>query len=80
MLNAIGLQNVGAKALSERKTAFTCARSKTRVVVNVFAYSTEDYVRCIEILNEAKALRRMKLISPAPTRVVAASCMAAIRA
>lgn len=50
MLNAIGLQNVGAKKFLEEKLPFL-RTLQTRCVVNVFGYSTEDYVRCIEILN-----------------------------
>jgi dihydroorotate dehydrogenase (NAD+) catalytic subunit len=50
MLNAIGLQNVGAKRFLEEKLPFL-RTLKTRCVVNVFGYSTEDYVRAIEILN-----------------------------
>ncbi len=50
MLNAIGLQNVGAERFLEEKLPFL--RSiRARVIVNVFGYSTEDYVRAIEILN-----------------------------
>jgi len=50
MLNAIGLQNVGAKKFLEEKLPFL-RTLQTRCVVNVFGYSTEDYVRAIEILN-----------------------------
>lgn len=50
MLNAIGLQNVGARKFLEEKLPFLHGL-KTRCVVNVFGYSTEDYVRCIDILN-----------------------------
>jgi dihydroorotate dehydrogenase (NAD+) catalytic subunit len=60
MLNAIGLQNVGAKRFLSEKLPYL-RTLKTRVVVNVFAYSTEDYVRCIEILNEGEGIAAYEL-------------------
>jgi dihydroorotate dehydrogenase (NAD+) catalytic subunit len=60
MLNAIGLQNVGAKRFLSEKLPFL-RTLKTRVIVNVFAYSTEDYVRCIEILNEGEGIAAYEL-------------------
>ncbi|HEV2417090.1 MAG TPA: dihydroorotate dehydrogenase [Terriglobia bacterium] len=55
MLNAIGLQNVGARRFLEEKLPFL-STLKARCLVNVFGYSTEDYVRCIEILNEGEGI------------------------
>lgn len=55
MLNAIGLQNVGARRFLEEKLPFL-RTLKARCLVNVFGYSTEDYVRCIEILNEGEGI------------------------
>ncbi len=60
MLNAIGLQNVGAKRFLAEKLPFL-RTLKARTVVNVFAYSTEDYVRCIEILNEGEGIAAYEL-------------------
>jgi len=60
MLNAIGLQNVGAKRFLSEKLPFL-RTLKARTVVNVFAYSTEDYVRCIEILNEGEGIAAYEL-------------------
>jgi dihydroorotate dehydrogenase (NAD+) catalytic subunit len=60
MLNAIGLQNVGAKRFLSEKLPFL-RTLKTRVVVNVFAFSTEDYVRCIEMLNEGEGIAAYEL-------------------
>lgn len=60
MLNAIGLQNVGAKKFLEEKLPFL-RTLKTRCVVNVFGYSTEDYVRCIEILNAGEGIDAYEL-------------------
>jgi dihydroorotate dehydrogenase (NAD+) catalytic subunit len=50
MLNAIGLQNVGAERFLKEKLPFL-RTLKARCIVNVFGYSPADYVRCLEILN-----------------------------
>lgn len=55
MLNAIGLQNVGARKFLEEKLPFL-RTLKARCLVNVFGYSTEDYVRCIDMLNEGEGI------------------------
>jgi len=60
MLNAIGLQNVGAKRFLEEKLPFL-RTLKARTVVNVFAYSTEDYVRCIDMLNRGDGIAAYEL-------------------
>jgi dihydroorotate dehydrogenase (NAD+) catalytic subunit len=60
MLNAIGLQNVGAKRFLVEKLPFL-RTLKARCLVNVFGYSTEDYVRCIEILNEGDGIDAYEL-------------------
>jgi dihydroorotate dehydrogenase (NAD+) catalytic subunit len=60
MLNAIGLQNVGAKRFLTEKLPFL-RTLKARCIVNVFAYSTEDYVRCVEILNEGDGISAYEL-------------------
>ena len=60
MLNAIGLQNVGAKRFLTEKLPFL-RTLRARCIVNVFAYSTEDYVRCIEMLNEGEGIAAYEL-------------------
>src|SRR5713226_7626083 len=60
MLNAIGLQNVGARRFLEEKLPFL-RTLRARTVVNVFGYSTEDYVRTIEILNEGEGIHAYEL-------------------
>lgn len=60
MLNAIGLQNVGARVFLKEKLPFL-RTLKARCVVNVFGYSTEDYVRCIEILNAGEGIDAYEL-------------------
>lgn len=60
MLNAIGLQNVGARRFLSEKLPFL-RTLRARCIVNVFAYSTEDYVRCIEILNAGDGIAAYEL-------------------
>jgi dihydroorotate dehydrogenase (NAD+) catalytic subunit len=60
MLNAIGLQNVGASVFLKEKLPFLRAL-KARCIVNVFGYSTEDYVRCIDRLNEGEGIDAYEL-------------------
>jgi len=60
MLNAIGLQNVGARKFLEQKLPFL-RTLRARCIVNVFGYSTEDYARCIEILNEGDGIDAYEL-------------------
>src|SRR5256712_6549729 len=60
MLNAIGLQNVGARRFLEEKLPFL-RTLKTRTIVNVFGYSTDDYVRTIEILNAGEGIDAYEL-------------------
>ena len=60
MLNAIGLQNVGAKKFLEEKLPFLRSL-QCKCIVNVFGYSTEDYVRCIEILNKGEGIAGYEL-------------------
>jgi dihydroorotate dehydrogenase (NAD+) catalytic subunit len=60
MLNAIGLQNVGARRFLEEKLPFL-RTLRARCIVNVFGYTTEDYVRCIETLNEGEGIDAYEL-------------------
>jgi len=60
MLNAIGLQNVGARRFLEEKLPFL-RTLRARCIVNVFGYSTDDYVRCIETLNEGDGIDAYEL-------------------
>jgi dihydroorotate dehydrogenase (NAD+) catalytic subunit len=60
MLNAIGLQNVGAKRFLTEKLPFL-RTLKARCIVNVFGYSTEDYIRCIETLNDGEGIHAYEL-------------------
>jgi len=55
MLNAIGLQNIGARAFVEEKLPLL-RRYDTRVIANVFGYSDDDYIEAITILNDGDGI------------------------
>ncbi|HEU4390005.1 MAG TPA: dihydroorotate dehydrogenase [Blastocatellia bacterium] len=60
MLNAIGLQNVGARAFIKEKLPLI-RRYDTRVIANVFGYSDDEYIEAIEILNEGEGIDAYEL-------------------
>jgi dihydroorotate dehydrogenase (NAD+) catalytic subunit len=60
MLNAIGLQNVGARAFITEKLPLI-RRYDTRVIANVFGYSDEDYIEAITILNDGEGIDAYEL-------------------
>ncbi|HWO02942.1 MAG TPA: dihydroorotate dehydrogenase [Blastocatellia bacterium] len=60
MLNAIGLQNVGARAFVEQKLPLL-RRFDTRVIANVFGYSDDDYLEAIQILNDGEGIAAYEL-------------------
>jgi dihydroorotate dehydrogenase (NAD+) catalytic subunit len=60
MLNAIGLQNIGARAFIEEKLPLL-ARYDTRVIANVFGYSDEEYIEAIKILNDGDGIAAYEL-------------------
>ena len=61
MLNAIGLQNIGAQAFLDEK--LPALREKKNVVVfaNVFGYTRADYERTIDILNQGEGIAAYEL-------------------
>jgi len=61
MLNAIGLQNIGAQAFLDEK--LPALRDKKNVVVfaNVFGYTRADYERTIDILNQGEGIAAYEL-------------------
>jgi dihydroorotate dehydrogenase (NAD+) catalytic subunit len=61
MLNAIGLQNIGAKAFLEEKLPRLREIKNTVVFANVFGYTREDYERTIEILNDGEGIAAYEL-------------------
>jgi dihydroorotate dehydrogenase (NAD+) catalytic subunit len=61
MLNAIGLQNIGAAAFLEEKLPRLREIKNIAVFANVFGYTREDYERTIEILNEGEGIAAYEL-------------------
>ena len=61
MLNAIGLQNIGARAFLEEKLPHLRQIKDTVVITNVFGYTREDYEHTIEILNDGEGIAAYEL-------------------
>src|SRR5205085_7517456 len=69
MLNAIGLQNVGARAFLEEKLPRLRLMKDVVVFANVFGYAREDYERTIQILNEGEGIAAYELNVSCPNTV-----------
>jgi len=61
MLNAIGLQNIGAVAFLEEKLPKLREMKNIVVIANIFGYTREDYERTIEILNDGEGIAAYEL-------------------
>ena len=61
MLNAIGLQNIGATAFLVEKLPKLQQMKNVVVMANVFGYTREDYERTIEILNDGEGIAAYEL-------------------
>ncbi len=61
MLNAIGLQNIGARAFVEEKLPLLRKLNKTAVFCNVFGDCAEDYEETIRILNDGDGITAYEL-------------------
>jgi dihydroorotate dehydrogenase (NAD+) catalytic subunit len=61
MLNAIGLQNIGARAFLEEKLPKLRGLKNVVVFANVFGYTREDYEHTIQILNEGEGIAAYEL-------------------
>jgi dihydroorotate dehydrogenase (NAD+) catalytic subunit len=61
MLNAIGLQNIGARAFIEEKLPRLREIPNTVVFANIFGYTRSDYEKTIQILNEAEGIAAYEL-------------------
>src|SRR5579864_3561850 len=61
MLNAIGLQNIGARAFIEEKLPRLREIKNIVVFANVFGYTRADYEKTIQILNEAEGIAAYEL-------------------
>lgn len=60
MLNAIGLQNIGARAFVEERLPLL-KHYDTRVIANVFGYSDDEYIEAITILNDGEGISAYEL-------------------
>jgi dihydroorotate dehydrogenase (NAD+) catalytic subunit len=60
MLNAVGLQNIGARAFVAEKLP-VLRKYDTAIVANVFGYCLEDYVEVIRVLEDADGLAAYEL-------------------
>jgi dihydroorotate dehydrogenase (NAD+) catalytic subunit len=60
MLNAIGLQNIGARAFVQEKLP-ELRKLNTVVIANVFGHTREDYEDTIQILNEGEGIAAYEL-------------------
>jgi dihydroorotate dehydrogenase (NAD+) catalytic subunit len=61
MLNAIGLQNIGARAFLAEKLPHLRQLRDVVVFANVFGYTREDYEHTIQILNEGEGIAAYEL-------------------
>ncbi len=61
MLNAIGLQNIGARAFVEEKLPKLREIANITVFANVFGYTREDYEETIQILNDGEGIAAYEL-------------------
>src|SRR5438309_5927979 len=61
MLNAVGLQNIGARAFVDEKLPKLREIKNTAVIANVFGYTREDYEYTIQILNEGEGIAAYEL-------------------
>jgi dihydroorotate dehydrogenase (NAD+) catalytic subunit len=61
MLNAIGLQNIGARSFVDEKLPKLREIKNIVVFANVFGYTREDYERTIQILNEGEGIAAYEL-------------------
>ncbi len=60
MLNAIGLQNPGAKVFLERDLPFL-RQFDTAVIVNVCGHTEEEYLSCVEMLSDAEGIDLLEI-------------------
>src|ERR1700751_1192755 len=61
MLNAIGLQNIGAPAFLQEKLPHLRQIKDAVVMANVFGYTREDYEHTIQVLNEGEGIAAYEL-------------------
>ena len=61
MLNAIGLQNIGARAFIDEKLPKLRELKNIVAIANIFGYTREDYEHTIDILNEGEGIAAYEL-------------------
>jgi dihydroorotate dehydrogenase (NAD+) catalytic subunit len=61
MLNAIGLQNIGAQTFVQEKLPRLREIKDIVVIANVFGYTHEDYEQTVQILNEGEGIAAYEL-------------------
>jgi dihydroorotate dehydrogenase (NAD+) catalytic subunit len=61
MLNAIGLQNIGARAFLDEKLPALRQKKNVVVIANIFGYTRDDYERTVQILNEGEGIAAYEL-------------------
>jgi dihydroorotate dehydrogenase (NAD+) catalytic subunit len=61
MLNAIGLQNIGARAFLDDKLPKLRQLKNIVVLANIFGYTRQDYEKTIQILNEGEGIAAYEL-------------------
>jgi dihydroorotate dehydrogenase (NAD+) catalytic subunit len=61
MLNAIGLQNMGARAFIDEKLPLLRQKKNVVVFANVFGYARADYEQTIQILNDGEGIAAYEL-------------------
>ncbi|MEO6725199.1 MAG: dihydroorotate dehydrogenase [Blastocatellia bacterium] len=60
MLNAIGLQNIGARAFVEDKLP-ELQKYYTRIIPNVFGYTVDEYIEAIRMLEDGDGIHAYEL-------------------
>lgn len=60
MLNAIGLQNIGARAFVTEKLP-ELRKYATRIIPNVFGYTLDEYIEAIQLLEEGEGIHGYEL-------------------
>lgn len=60
MLNSIGLANVGLEVFIKEKIPFL-EEVKSTIICNIAASSIEEYVECVKILDEQKAIQAFEI-------------------
>jgi dihydroorotate dehydrogenase (NAD+) catalytic subunit len=61
MLNAIGLQNIGAEAFLREKLPILARKKNLVIIANIFGHAREDYEAVIRILNEGESIAAFEL-------------------